>query len=238
MKAVEMNSDQEELGHPSLRVDENTMLREKTSKVLRDAIISGLFKPGVRLVERDLVQTTGVSRSSVREALRYLESEGLVESRGIKGVFVRILTPDAAAEIYEVRGSLESDAAKHFCERATDAEVEAIVAAYNVVRRAAGQDPQAYRKATDRFFEVLFSGAKNSTAESLMHSLRARISFLRQITTNVSTPERSQGSVEQMGNIVKALISRDGEAAALECRRFVARSARFAAEVLARKDAD
>lgn len=236
MKAVETVTETEDLSYPSLRVDENTMLREKTFRVLRDAIISGHFKPGIRLVERDLVKTTGVSRSSIREALRYLESDGLVESRGIKGVFVRVLTPEAAAEIYEVRGSLESDAAKHFCERATDAEVEAIVAAYNLVRRGAGRDPLAYRMATDKFFEVLFAGAKNSTAESLMHSLRARISFLRQITTNVSTPERSQGSVDQMGNIVKALISRDGETAAIECRRFVARSARFAAEVLARND--
>jgi DNA-binding GntR family transcriptional regulator len=216
----------------SLRVNENTKLREKTSKVLREAIISGHFKPGTRLVERELCETTGVSRSSIREALRYLESEGLVESRGIKGTFVRVLTPEAAAEIYEVRAALESEAARQFCERATDKEVEAIVAAYNVVRRAAGRDPQEYRIATDRFFVVLFAGAKNTTAEEIMHSLRARISFLRAITTNVSTPERSQGSVDQMGNIVKALIGRDGEGASVECRKFVNRSARFAAEVL------
>jgi DNA-binding GntR family transcriptional regulator len=234
MKAKESDVGSETAEQPLLRVDENKMLREKTFVVLRDAIISGHFKPGDRLVERDLVSTTGVSRSSIREALRYLESEGLVESRGIKGVFVRVLSPAAAAEIYEVRATLEADAAKHFCQRATDAEVEAIVAAYNVVRRVAGKDAHEYRKATDKFFEILFEGAKNNTAKTLMQSLRARINFLRQITTNVSTPERSQGSVDQMGSIVKALISRDGEAAALECRRFVARSARFAAEVLTR----
>ena len=219
---------------PTLRVDENKMLREKTFKVLREAIISGHFKPGFRLVERDLCQMTGVSRSSIREALRYLESDGLVESRGIKGIFVRALTTEAAAEIYEVRAALESEAARHFCERATDAEVEAVVAAYNVVRRTAGRDPKEYRESTDRFFEILFSGAKNSTAENLMHSLRARISFLRATTMQVASPERSQESVEQMGNIVKALVGRDGDTAAIECRRFVNRSARFAAEVLAR----
>jgi GntR family transcriptional regulator, trigonelline degradation regulator len=234
MKSVAPVPETEDTEGLSLRVGENKKLREKTFKVLREAIISGHFEPGTRLVERDLCEMTGVSRSSIREAFRYLESEGLVESRGIKGVFVRVLTPEAAAEIYEVRAALESEAARHFCERATDNEVEAIVAAYNTVRRAAGRDAKEYREATDRFFEILFAGAKNTTAESLMHSLRARISFLRAITTNVSTPERSQGSVDQMGNIVKALIGRDGEAAASECRRFVNRSARFAAEVLAR----
>lgn len=233
MKSTEHLQQPEEPGIPMLRVDENTKLREKTSKVLREAIISGHFKPGFRLVERDLCEMTGVSRSSIREALRYLESEGLVESRGIKGVFVRSLTAEAAAEIYEVRAALESEAARHFCERATDAQVEAIVAAYNVVRRTAGMDPKGYQEATDRFFEILFAGARNATAESLMRSLRARISFLRALTGRIAPPERSQGSVEQMGNIVKALISRDGDAAAIECRRFVTRSAKFAAEVLA-----
>jgi DNA-binding GntR family transcriptional regulator len=234
MKSIDPVLEPGLLAIPTLRVDENKMLREKTSKVLRDAIISGHFKPGFRLVERDLCQTTGVSRSSIREAMRYLESEGLVESRGTKGVFVRVLTAEDAAEIYEVRAALESEAARHFCERATDSEVEGIVAAYNVVRRTAGHDANAYREATDRFFEILFAGAKNATAESLMYLLRARISFLRAITTRVASPERSQGSVEQMGNSVKALIGRDADAAALECRRFVNRSASFAAEVLAR----
>lgn len=225
MKATVAVAESGERGVPSLWVGEKTMLREKTFKVLREAILSGHLKPGVRLVERDLCQMTGVSRSSIREALRYLESEGLVESRGIKGVCVSVLTIEDAAEIYEVQRGLESEAASHFCERASDAEMETIVEAYNAVRRAARRDPQGDREAIDKFFEHLFAGAKNSTAASLMLSLRARIRSLRQ--TYASAAERKQSSVEQMGKIVNALIRRDGELAAIECRHFVAGSPQF-----------
>ena len=67
----------------SLRVIQNTpTLREMTADRLREAIFTMHFKPNDRLVERDLCDQTGVSRTCVREALRHLESEGLVESRG------------------------------------------------------------------------------------------------------------------------------------------------------------
>src|SRR5579883_3373385 len=101
-------------------------LRERTLKSLRDAILSNHLKPGQRLVERDLCEQAGVSRSSIREALRYLESEGLVESRGTKGMFVSVLNRKQALEIYEVRAALESEAARQFAERATESDLKAV----------------------------------------------------------------------------------------------------------------
>ena len=86
-------------------------LRDLTTEKLREAIMSQRFRPGEHLVERDLCEQTGVSRSSVREALRTLEAEGLIDRRGNRGLFVVSITPDEARQIYEVRGAIEPEMA-------------------------------------------------------------------------------------------------------------------------------
>ena len=111
----------------SLRVIQSApTLREMTADTLREAIFSMHFKPNDRLVERDLCDQTGVSRTCVREALRHLESEGLVERRANKGLYVTAVTPAEALQIYEVRAALEPALARLFVERASEADVKAL----------------------------------------------------------------------------------------------------------------
>src|SRR5215471_4456604 len=93
-------------------------LRELTTAKLRDAILSLHFKPGQHLVERELCEQTGVSRTSVREALRQLEAERLVERRASRGLFVASVTAEEARQIYEVRAALEPEMARLFAETA------------------------------------------------------------------------------------------------------------------------
>ena len=82
---------------PSLRIKRRTTtLRQQVLEALRNAILDFQFKPGDRLVERELCEMTGVSRTSVREALRHLESEGLVENVPNKGPTVATLTVEDA----------------------------------------------------------------------------------------------------------------------------------------------
>ena len=207
-------------------------LRERTLKSLRDAVLANHLKPGQRLVERDLCEQAGVSRSSIREALRYLESEGLVESRGTKGMFVSVLNRKQALEIYEVRAALESEAAWHFAERATETDLKAIRQAYEKAERLLSGNADALSREIDRFFEILFTGARNDTAFSLLLMVRARINLLRHATTRAAPRERLKSSMAQMKLIVDALERRDGTAAAEACRRYVARSANFAAQFL------
>jgi DNA-binding GntR family transcriptional regulator len=207
-------------------------LRERTLKSLRDAILSNHLKPGQRLVERDLCEQSGVSRSSIREALRYLESEGLAESRGMKGMFVATLNRKQALEIYEVRAALESEAAKHFAERASETEIRAIRRAYENGERLLSGSAERLSREIDRFFEILFTGARNTTALSVLRTLRARINLLRHATTRVAPKERLVASTAQMKLIVEALERRDAAAAAEACRRYVARSAEFASQLL------
>src|SRR4051794_19741899 len=82
-------------------------LHMRTVEVLRQAILEGHFKPGDRLVERKLCEMTGVGRSSIREALRQLEAEQLIEYTPNRGPTVTVITPEKAEELYQVRGAIE-----------------------------------------------------------------------------------------------------------------------------------
>lgn len=211
-------------------------LRQKTLVKLREAIVSGQFRPDDRLVERDICTKTGVSRSSVREALRYLESEGLVESRGKKGMFVVNLSAAEAMEIYELRKAVEAEAVIHFTERASNDEIRQLAATFRSIRDAAVNDGDRYWRQTDLYFDQLMRGARNGIAYDLMKSLRTRIRYLRSTTTRFATPDYRQGTVAHLEGLTDALASRNAEVAAKRIRTFVDRSARFAAECLAHRD--
>ena len=123
--------------HPSLAVARDTpTLRELTTTKLREAILSLHFKPDQHLVERELCEETGVSRTSVREALRQLEAEGLVERRGKRGLFVSSVTTDEARQVYEVRAALEPEMARLFAERATARDLKALEGAFRELEKA------------------------------------------------------------------------------------------------------
>ena len=87
--------------HPPLR-------RDQAFDRLRDAIITGHFAPGARLIERELCEAMGVSRTSIREVLRRLEAEQLIEVEPRRGPIVARLTRKQVAEIYDVRALLEA----------------------------------------------------------------------------------------------------------------------------------
>jgi len=211
-------------------------LRQKTLVKLREAIVSGYFRPNQRLVERDVCEMTGVSRSSVREALRYLESEGLIESRGTKGMFVVKLTIEEALQIYEVRLAIETASAAQFAARATDAEIKDLQETFAAVKVAAVSDSNEYWRLTDRLFDIIMRGARNNIAYGLMTTLRTRISYLRATTTQKATPEYREESVRAMGALTDALAMRDGLLATDILRSFIARSAKFAVECLKIRD--
>ena len=87
-------------------------LRELALERMRAAIVEFHFKPGQRLIERDLCEQLGVSRSVVREVIRHLEAEGLVHTVPHQGPIVATLDAETAAQIYELRSLLESAAAQ------------------------------------------------------------------------------------------------------------------------------
>lgn len=219
------------MSHDELRVDRNTKtLRELTLEKMRDAILDFRLRPGERLVERTLCERLGVSRTVVREVLRHLETEGLVESIPHQGPAVARPDPTKAAQIYEIRALLEAEAARACALRATPADIKRLGAAIDRIEQAfARHSPREVIKMTTEFYEVLFACAGKSVAWDVVQSLNARINHLRAMT--ISTPGRDKVAIQEMRRILDAIGRRDADdahAASLEHVRVVAELARQA----------
>ena len=187
-------------------------LRRKIAASLRAAIENGGLPPGARLVEKDLCQQLNVSRTSLREAIRELESEGLLITGVGGGVAVAGMTEAEARNIYRVRGALEALAAEQFAERADEAMIHALGEA--AVRLAAAYDGGVIAEmlaAKRHFYETLCLGAGNPVVMDLLTRLNARINLLR--STSLGAQGRLAVSITEIQALVAALTRRDAVAA-------------------------
>ncbi|HEX2829247.1 MAG TPA: GntR family transcriptional regulator [Burkholderiales bacterium] len=206
-------------------------LRHKVEKQLRDAILSGRLLPGQRLVERELCEAMGVSRPSLREALRRLEAERLVEIVAHKGPTVAAVSDQEARELYELRVVLESFAARSFAERAPESAVKALRAELKGLREATGSPSTAdLLKAKERFYAILLAGCGNSVVADVFRTLLSRINRLR--TASLSQPGRLPASLKELDALVKRIAARDAEGAAQAAATHVRNAERAALAML------
>jgi len=222
---------------PTLKIERNAKtLRELALEKMRDAICSGHFKPGQRLVERSLCEQLGVSRSIVREVLRHLETEGLVESGTQQGPMVASLTADQAAQIYEIRALLEGHAASRCAQKASPAAIKRLVA-LNAATQAAFDkgDWREVLARTTAFYEALFREAGLPVAWEVVQSLNARINRLRAMT--ISSSGRREQAAQEMDRILLALQAGDAQAAQQASQDHVQRVAQIAAQRLQQSEA-
>jgi DNA-binding GntR family transcriptional regulator len=203
-------------------------LRRQVLDELRQSIIAGRLAPGARLVERELTAMMGVSRTVVREALRQLESEGLISIIPNKGPVVRELTLEEAKDIYSIRAVLEGLAARRFVENASDNQIEKLQQALNATAEAyQGTDPALVMEAKNRFYDELFEGAGSETLSSLISIVHGRIWRWRAL--GLSHPhrsaERSNESVTGLRAVLDAIRGRDASLAEQRMRDEVTRAA-------------
>ncbi len=202
-------------------------LREQVLDVLRQAILDFRLKPGQRLIERELIEQTGVSRTTIREVLRQLAAEGLVTTIPQKGAIVVVPSAREAADLYEVRGALEALAGRRFVRHASAAQVTRLRTAMKGIERLAKRRPsdtQAMLALKDEFYDVLLEGSGNQAIRDTLDSLRARVRFMR--ATSLTQPNRLRGTVEEIRTIVEAAEARDEEAMAAACEFHVQQAAR------------
>ena len=219
-----------------LKIDRNAKtLRELTLDKLRGAIVQGYFRPGARLVERTLCDELGVSRTVVREVLRHLETEGLVEIVARQGPIVARLDPAQVGEIYELRGLLEANAARACAEGATPDVVRQLREVRAVIEDAfAKQDLPRVLEYTERFYEALFEAAGKHVSLTVVKTLNARINRLRALT--IATPGRSGDSNREMNRLLDAIERRDGDAAAAASFAHIQQTAELALSALAQQN--
>ncbi|MBX9843479.1 MAG: GntR family transcriptional regulator [Xanthobacteraceae bacterium] len=198
-------------GDADIRVTHVTVQAQTVAK-LRDAILSGVFAPGERLVEATLCARMGVSRTSIREALRRLEAERLITILPNRGPSVALMTWENAKEIYEVRALLEGEAAALCAERVMPEQIVAMKEALTDFEAAVERDSAVDRlESTERFYKVILAGCQNATIAELLQGLMARITFLR--ARSMSLPGRAKVSALEMRRILTAIAAQKPDAA-------------------------
>jgi DNA-binding GntR family transcriptional regulator len=213
---------------------QSATLRLMVEDRLRAAIAAGQFRPGQRLVERELCEMTGVGRTSIREALRQLEAEGLVTSIPHRGPRVSTISVAEARQLYDLRALLEGYAGRSCAERQTAKECEALGNAVREFERAARtREPQKLIEAKNHFYDLLLDGSGNAFIRQVLTTLNNRITLLR--LTSMTQPGRLKRSIVELRDIAAAIESRDADRAEAACRLHVYRAAEVAIAYLDRE---
>ncbi|MEO1491685.1 MAG: GntR family transcriptional regulator [Pseudomonadota bacterium] len=177
--------------------------------LILEAIDRGELRPGARLVETDLADRLGVSRTPVREALQRLETQG-VAARDGRSLRVATLDHDQLGELYEVRGVVEGLAARLAARHAAPEEIAHLVDMVEA-DRAAIDDPTALALANRRFHRQLHRASHNRYLNQMLESMRRSMALIS--TTTLAAPGRGQQSLDEHAAIVAAIEARDEDAA-------------------------
>lgn len=195
-----------------IKLDSYKPLRELVFEALREAIINGQLEPGERLMEIQLAEELGVSRTPVREAIRKLELEGLVLMVPRKGAYVASLSMKDVVEVFEIRGALEGLAAALAAERITDEELEKLERQYvKSVEQMEKADLKGMVEVDTGFHQILYQASRNERLAQIINNLREQIQVFRQ--TSLSYPGRMRIALQEHREIVDAISARDPETA-------------------------
>lgn len=191
---------------------------EHAYQTLLQAIIKGNLKPGGRILEAELASWLEISRTPVREALKRLESEGLVCSAPRRGMVVARLDLQAIMELYQMREVLEGTAARLAAQQCSEAEV------YNLrelldQERSTQHDPAEQAIKNRAFHNAIYLAAHNRYLLKSLNSLRDAMALLGPTTYILRS--RPQTALSEHGAIVQAIENRDGSAAEKAAREHI-----------------
>lgn len=194
--------------------------REDALNTMRAAIVEGRLPPGQRLTERDLCTALSASRTIVREIVRQLESERLIDVVAHRGLRVASLTPKMVHEIYDVREELEVMVVRAYITLATEEDLHHLQARFeNLVKVAGTDDMGAAIAAVTRFMDHLVKVADHEVAADLLNHLLARINRVRIVA--MRAPGRIERSLDDLRRLLAAIVARDPDAAETAVRAYV-----------------
>ena len=206
---------------PTPSSDSNRPLQgDSAYERLREEIRLGHLRPGTRLTETDLAERLSISRTPVREAIRRLEAEGLVDHQPRTGAVVRSLDYPEIMELYEMRTVLEGTAARLAARAASPMELEEL-ASINA-DMVAERDPAALAQLNRQFHRRLLDAARNRFLLRSMASVETTMLIIG--PSAMGTPERAAEAVEEHRGVLDALFAHDGEEAEKRMREHMERA--------------
>lgn len=203
-------------------------IREQTVQILRDAILSFDLKPGQRLVEREFIDQLGISRTTFREALRQLSTEGLVTVVAQKGARVSAPSYKEAADLYEIRAALEELLVTRFIERASDNEIAQLTQTVEEFEKIVSEttDTVVLLESNARYYRVLLDGARSDVLEQVLTGVRSRAQAFR--SRSLSIPGRAVQTAAELRGVLDAIERRDVVTATKLCGEHVRIAGRIA----------
>jgi DNA-binding GntR family transcriptional regulator len=209
-------------------------LRHQVQDALRNEIISGRFKPGDRLVEQQLYTALDVSRTSLREALRQLEAEGLVEQVPHRGAYVASVDAKDAIQIYDVRGALEVLAVRNFVRYASDEDVAELAEVFDEFveqSHTSNVDGTTLLDIKRRFYHVLLDIEQSRVVGGMLEQLNNRVSLLRALS--LGRQGRMPHTLAELKEIVRRIKLRDEAGACAAALLHVENASKNVLELLA-----
>ncbi|MFK5584163.1 GntR family transcriptional regulator [Serinicoccus sp. LYQ131] len=213
-----------------------TSRSERVHQELSRQILDHQLAPGQRLIERDLIDRFEVSRATVRETLRQLAAEGLVQIQPRRGAVVRAIDSDEARDLYRLRAAIEGLLVECFVERAGVADVQQLEEALDALEGAveAGLPASEVMRVRDGFYEALFAGAASSVLREELGTVQARVRVL--CVSSLSESGRGATAVRELRAVTQAIIECDGPRAAALMREHIAFAAAATLRTLPRPD--
>jgi len=185
-------------------------LHEQVVGRVRDLIIEGALTPGTRIHEGQLCAKLGVSRTPLREALKFLASEGLIELVASRGAIVRRFDAKDVRDMLDVLGVLEAFAARLACRVATDAQIAEVRAIHDrMVDRYAVRDRLEYFKLNQQIHSAFLRLSGNATLEEAHASIQSRMKRIRYIGNE--EPPKWAAALQEHEEMIRRLEARDGE---------------------------
>jgi len=185
-------------------------LTSQVTQFLEQAILKGEIKPGEKLIERVLSQELGISRSPIREAIRSLESNGLVKIIPWKGTVVTEVSKTDVEEIYAVKSMLEGFAARLACKRITRRETREFKSLLRKMEKEiSNNNLHEYLKLSKEFHDLFVKASDNAKLNQIYLNLSKPIQRLQLISLSFS--ERAKNSLREHKQIMEAFLHRDSE---------------------------
>ena len=192
----------------TVRLDLYKPLREVVFDSLREAIINGTLRPGERMMEIQLAEEPGVSRTPVREAIRKLELEGFVVMVPRKGAYVAGISLKDIADVFEVRASLEALACGLAAERITGEELENLELFLAQFAEIIDEgNPPKFVEFDTNFHDYLYQSSRNQRLVQMLNNLRDEIQRFRSVS--LAFPGRPKEALDEHRKIVEAVADRN-----------------------------
>jgi DNA-binding GntR family transcriptional regulator len=190
----------------------SSSLSRRVFSQIQNDILNGVYEPGESLIETRLSEEMGVSRTPVREALRQLELEGLVQSVPNKGVTVKGVSAKDIEDIYTIRMYIEGLAARWAAEKITPGEMEELKEAVDLEEFYTRRNDFGHLMKLDtRFHDIIFKASKS---KPLMHTLSTFHHYVQKARrVSLSNPERAMEVLTEHRAIMQAIIDKDADTA-------------------------